>query len=304
VQERKPARIAMSAPRTVDATIELLSGFLKESSPAPATQEIAKYLQHRNCAVTAAAAACAARHGLRALEEALLRAYDRFAENGVKVDRGCLAKKAIAKALQRLELGTESWFATAAECVQLEPTFGGMVDTAIDLRCECCRALSRFPWYNVAAALVHKTGDTAPKVRMCAINTIAAFAGREPLMVLLTKAQAGDPSPEVIGTCLRGLIELERPTGLAAAARRLEDASEDVRLEAAFAIGESRCDEGFKLLHDIWQGARLSQRSLVLAISTLRTEQAAQFLRDLLSDRQLGPVASEALQSYPEHLRQ
>lgn len=280
---------------TAEQMLAQLEGYLRDGSPAPTAELVRRGLAHRSTSVVAASAACAARYAMLDMVALLAEVFAKHRAGGSRTDKGCIAKRAVLRSLDRLAFDNSAWFIEASGTVQMEPVFGGTADTAADLRSEACRAMSRFAWYAVAHRLIEMTGDSVAGVRCVALNTIAAFSGREPASILLTKCVAGDSSAEVTGVCLRGLMEIDQPEGLRVASGMLSATQPDVRVEAAFALGESRLEEAFGILKQAFEQAVMSdeRRTLMLAISALRCRDAAEFLRSHLDDSQLGAVAAK-----------
>jgi len=289
---------------TLDDTLDELGAFLKDGARAPEAARIRACLAHRNNCVVASAASCAAKHALADLRGVLVAAWSRFAENGVKTDKGCVAKKSLVKALDRLGHDDHRWFAAASTCVQIEPAYGGPVDTAVGVRCAAAHALSRFPWYHSSKPLVKLLGDPSPQARLSAIEVVSAYEGSEPEMVLLTKTVAGDSSEEVMGACFRSLLVLDQAGYLDLVGQRLHQGPEEARLEAALALGGTHSDRALELLREAWDDAAgvEKRRSLLLAISMLRTAGAAAFLAGVRADRRYANIAAEALAAYPASL--
>jgi hypothetical protein len=279
-----------------NAILEELSK-VRTSGEPPERAYVERYLKHRNNCVVAAAAACVGTYALREHTDALIASYKRFTENAVKTDKGCVAKKAIAKALQKLEFQGAEWFAGGTKYTQFEPAYGGAVDTAVDLRCVCARALTAFPWFRASRPLVLLFGDQAPKARMSALDAVASFGGREAELLVLSKTVSGDATEEVMGTCFRALLSLNLDDNLDLVAGYLAQRSEAIAIEAALAIGESRAERGFAILHAAWEHSPSVQmrRSLLLAISTLRSDDAVALLRDLCDDPNYGDICRTAL---------
>jgi hypothetical protein len=77
-----------------------------------------------------------------------------------------------------------------------------------------------------------------------------------------------------------------------------------VRVEAAFAIAESRHGNALECLVDVWHDTpELScRKSLLLAISTIRTRETAVFLQEQSLDRRYEATCAEALEGFPADL--
>lgn len=280
----------------LDDLLDELSGYLTGARPAPEPDRIQKLLQQRNPYAVAKAAACAAQFGMKDLTALLQSCFEKTISD-TKGDQGCIAKKAVIKALDELVLEDSEWFIRAARVAQWEPVMGGRRDSAIDVRCTALQAFCRFEWYKVSHALIERLGDSEAKVRMTAVNVIAAFSGREAEMIILTKISCGDPVSEVMGECFRALNAMETSDRLDILTGLLKSENEAVGLEAAFAIGESKLPEGFKVLSDEWDSTIdfEKRKILLLAISTLRTPEALHFLEELKEDRQYRELVEKAL---------
>jgi HEAT repeat protein len=166
--------------------------------------------------------------------------------------------------------------------------------------------MTRFDWGQVCHALARLTGDREPKVRMAAVDALCAFGNREAELIVLTRTMAGDSSEEVMGVCFRALMAFDRETYLDLVAEHLMRGDDAVRVEAAFALAESRPPEVFEILHGAWEeeSGTDMRRSLLLAIGMLRTPEAAALLAGHLNDSRFGEIARETLESYPAELRE
>jgi hypothetical protein len=272
------------AAKSTNDLLAQLDAWLGESGTAavPTPAELAPFVSHRNNVVAAKAASCAARHRLTALVDPLAAAFARFSANGVKTDRRCVAKKGLVKALDTLAFDNRDWFLAATRCVQLDPVWGGTDDTGAEVRCQAARSLGRFPWYAVARRLAELTGDPIPTVRVCAVEVIASFGGSEPAIAILARLMGGDPVDEVTGTCLRALLSFDTDEYLDLVAGYLESDRDGVRVEAALALGECRHARSFAILRDAFgrTAAIQEKRTLALAISLLRSEEAVAFVKE------------------------
>ncbi len=119
-------------------------------SPQDAAEPLRKALKDRSNYLVSKAAALAAELHLTELVPDLVQAFDRCMLDAVKTDPQCWAKNAIVKALKDLNHDDPAVFLRGMEHVQMEPVWGGSVDTAIVLRGACALAL-------VACALDRQT---------------------------------------------------------------------------------------------------------------------------------------------------
>src|SRR6185369_9832152 len=127
-------------PRDVEQEIERL-GQLREAPGKETTAALRKALGDRVNLIVAKAAKVAAELQLHELQPELLRAFDRLFENPVAKDPQCWGKNAIATALRDLGYSESPPFVRGMRHVQMEPSFGPPVDTAIALRGICLLCL-------------------------------------------------------------------------------------------------------------------------------------------------------------------
>lgn len=269
----------------LDDLLQELADILSGKLPPPDADRTRSLLTHRNPAVVSRAAQCAARFALPGFERSLCSVFASFQDNP-KADPGCVAKKGLIRALEEMKFDEAEWFMAAARIVQHEPAMGGKRDSAVEVRCTAVRALCRFEWFKVCHALAERLGDAEGKVRMEAVCAVSAFGGREAELMLLTKLHCGDLLPEVLGECFRALNHMEIPDRLEIFASFLGRSDASVALEAAFAAGESRLEGAFALLRREWE-ANLDvekRKGLLLAVSTIRTDEARAFLDELKKD--------------------
>jgi hypothetical protein len=245
-------------------------------------KNITKKLQSANAMDIVAASREIADLALSESEPALKEAYLRLARNPKK-DNGCIAKLAIAKAIAQLQSRDIEWFKRESRYVQLEPVFGGKRDAGIEIRNCCIAALTSFPWQQSAETIIERLGDTEPVVRMAAIKAISAYDGREPEHVILTKLVCGDPVSEVMGEIFRAMNSMEMENRIIRFEHYLRNESDDIRIEAAFALGESHLPEALQVLLRFWdEDILLTSRKIFLdGIALHKSAEARSFIRNL-----------------------
>jgi hypothetical protein len=120
---------------------------------------------------------------------------------------------------------------------------------------------------------------------------------------LRLKALAGD-EPEVLGECFTALLRAEGAGSLAFVAPFLSSPDDAVAEAAALAVGESRLEGAFEVLHDAFERTigRSLRRTLLLAAALLRRENAVAFLLELVESgaEQTSADASAALAIYAQ----
>jgi HEAT repeat protein len=233
--------------------------------------------------------------GLEALVPDLVAAFPRFVENLPRADPGCSAKTAIVEALRRLGHDDRELYRRGAGHVQMEPVFGGRVDTAVDLRGASALALAETAPVDVLLDLANLLADPEPPVRISAARAISAHGRGAGIPLLHLKALAGDLEPRVVSECLLGLLRLDAREELPFVASFLQKGDEAAEA-AAVALGESRLAEALQVL-EAWLAPaerRRLGRTALLAIAALRREEAVDLLLSIAKDEP-GPLAGEAL---------
>jgi hypothetical protein len=293
------------AHRRVEEEVERLSR-LREDGPGPATTAaLRKALAGRVGLIAAKAAKIAAELRIVEVIPDLVAAFDRFFEKPAERDPQCWGKNAIAKALTELDYRQSAPFLRGARHVQMEPVWGGQEDTASTLRGICLLGLvscSDVRREAVLRALVEALTEKAQTVRLEAVRAIAEMGGDEAPLLLRLKARMGDTEPPVVGQVFDSLLRLEGREAIAFVAAFFESGSEDVRAEAALALGVSRLPEAEEALESAWGATRDPEvrYSLARAISSSRQPRAFDFLLDLVKNGR-GADAAMALEALEIH---
>jgi hypothetical protein len=288
------------AHRKIEQEIERL-GLLRQAPPKEARAALRKALGDRVNLIVAKAAKIAAELQIQELEPELLRAFERLFEEPVKSDPQCWGKNAIANALRDLGYRESAPFLRGIGYVQIEPGYGGPVDTATMLRGICllavlgCTDLRRGEMMRL---LVDSFTDKAATVRVEAARGLEQMEGDESALLLRLKARLGDEESPVVGQVFDSLLKLERDRGIPFVAGFLKS-REGVREEAALSLGSSRLADAVEVLRETWVSAGdLEFRQVILrAMSLSRQESALEFLLHLAGEgpAQDGKAALEAL---------
>jgi hypothetical protein len=245
---------------------------------------------------------------MRDLVPDLLRAYGRMFEDAVEKDPQCWAKNAIAQALVNLDYRESAPYVRGARHVQMEPSYGLPVDTAVALRGICLLALppcSDLTRDEVLRFLVDGLCDTAHTVRIEAVRGLELMEGESALLLRL-KARFGDEEVAVTGQVFDSLLTLERDRAIPFVAGYMKGET-DLRGEAALALGTSRLPAAVAVLRDAWESARgLEYRQVILrALSISRQDGAIEFLLGLVkagraADRKAAVEALELHRDSPD----
>jgi len=291
--------------RDVEAIVRQI-GQLRDVTHPEAVAGLRKALLDRVNLVVAKAARTAAELQLRELIPELLATFDRLFVDPVERDTQCWAKNAIAKALAELDYRESAPFLRGIRHVQMEAVWGGRQDTAQTLRGICLLALAScndMPRAQILRLLVDSMADEAQTVRVEAVRAVAEMDGEEAALVLRLKARVGDREAPVIGQVFDSLVRLERDAALPLVAEFL-DGADDVREEAALALGSSRMAGAVELLLNALPraGDPYFRKTVLRALSASRQEKAMEFLLGLVREgiRADADGAIEALELHRE----
>ena len=211
-------------------------------------ETVSSALASSNHRIVGRAAKLVGKRNLEQFESELREAYARFLVDPIKTDPGCKAKTPLCEALRLLEHDDADFFLENIHYQQFEPIFGGDTDVAAGLRAVCGFALIQLNDPRAMSELVDLLGDREKTARAGAARAIAHGGGQTRELLLRLKIDLGDDQPEVLGECFAGLIRLNPGSAIARIGKFLQHSSEDVRCEAALALGESRSEAAFPLL--------------------------------------------------------
>jgi len=271
-----------------------LGRLAKEPMTPQAIQEIKKAIKGSASLVASRAADIAGDQELRDLTPDMTLAFRKFMENGATADKGCRAKIAILKALNKLEYTNWDIFLAGAFYVQTEPGFGASDDTAAGVRSECAFGLARTNYVDAHYVLADMMVDAVRSVRVSAVKAITYIGAPEGELMLRVKALCGD-EPEVLGECLLGLMTMSPTRSLDFVARFLKERP-PVMEGAAIALGSSHLPEALDVLQRFWDRNPFpdTRRSLVLPIALIRSDEAFEFLVRTVREAQ-PTVAADAV---------
>jgi HEAT repeat protein len=287
----------MARKRSLEETLQALRRVRDEPESEASRAELRRVLTSEGGHAASRAAALVGELELEALVPDLVAAFPRFFEDLPKADPGCGAKTAIVEALRRLGRDEGELYRRAARHVQMEPVFGGRVDTAVDLRGAAALALAETGGRDVLGLLAELLADPEPPVRISAARAVAGHGSPAGAPLLRLKSLVPDPEPRVVSECLLALLRLDA-RGERAFVETFLEKRDELAEAGALALGESRLPEAFATLRE-WlpQAARrgLSPAALLAAASTRRDE-AVDWLLSLVREGSLA-LAREALQA-------
>jgi HEAT repeat protein len=297
----------VARPRLED-TLARLRELRSQPDTPEALAALRQVLSADVCFAVAKAAAIAGEHELVVLGPDLAAAFPRFLRGLPKSDPGCEAKLALAQALRRVRHHDTAPLLLGLRHVQREPVFGGSVDTAGPLRAECAAGLLTLRHPDALLMLADLLADPEPAARAGAARGLAAWGARDGAALLRLRVLAGEDDARVLGECLDALLHLD-PAGALPFAARLLDSTPERAEAAALALGASRLPEAFGILRDWLERTADSglRRTALLAVATLRREEALTWLIALLREDDLGraceAVAALALHRGDDSLR-
>ncbi len=283
----------MSQRPTLEDRLSRLSELLAEPDIGVVRRQLAKALGDRSHHLVARAAKISAELGLEELAGELVEAFDRFMVDPSRTDKGCVAKSAIARALVDLEVIEDDVYLRGVRHKQLEPSYGGPVDTAVLLRASSAEGLLIAGHPDLGLEMTDLLVDPETPARIAAARVLAASGRMEAEPLLRLKAHLGDAEPEVTTEALAGLLAMAPRRSLRFAASFLASDDSAVVAAAALALGESRLEEAVPLLARRYErGAdRRLEQTLLIAISMLRREPGMEHLLALVKDGDQGRAA-------------
>jgi hypothetical protein len=269
---------------------------LRGQPPSPEGRaQVAKYLDSKMNLVAAKAARIAGEWQAAELTPDLVAAFDRLMVKPETTDKRCAAKIEILKALCKLEYSSPSVFRRGLRHIQMEPTWGGSVDSAAEVRALGAMGLAQTDYPEALEEILPLLLDPERDARIGALRAIAASGLPDGALLLRLKALSGD-EPEVLGECFAALLRAAPAQSLEFVAKFLEHREEAIAEAAALALGDSRLESAFVVLRDAFERFRAQslRRTLMLAIALLRRENAIDYLLDLVQNGE-GQTSADAM---------
>lgn len=293
----------MAKSRKLEEMQAQLNEIRADPSSETAVGTLRQILASKQAIAIAQAAKIVRDANLQDLLPDLIEAFDRLMQNPASTDPNCLGKKAIADTLYRLESKAESLFLKGIRHVQMEPVWGGQVDTAPGLRGICALGLVRMNYADVMVELADLLADPESEARVGAVRALAYTENPQAVPLLRLKVQLGDEAA-VLSECFAALLRLAPAQSLLLVARFLNSETPQVQEMAALAMGESRMLDTMPILQNWWNRTRHPElrQTALLAIAMLRHDQAIEFLLALIATgtEQESQTALAALQIYQD----
>ncbi|MDQ2775977.1 MAG: HEAT repeat domain-containing protein [Acidobacteriota bacterium] len=241
------------AKRKIEDELEQLSSLRKTDLSESSVDALRKALRDPVNVIVARAAKIGGELSVRPLIPDMLLAFDRLFQDPVKRDPQCWGKNMLSKALKDLGHAEAGTFLRGLRHVQMEPVWEGNVDTAANLRGTCALALTQctnIPVREIHTHLVDILADRSAPVRVDAARALAELGTPEAILLLRLKARVGDEEPSVTGAILEYLLRLEEDRAVDFAGTFLDSVEDQVREEAALALGASRSEAAITYLQE------------------------------------------------------
>lgn len=284
----------MAKRGALDERLAALNALGDGGIDADAIADLRSALRGADSVLAAKAAQIVGKHGIAALYELLPETFGRFLVDSPKKDKQCRVKTAVVTALRACDLPAGEVFLQGARFVQMEPVYGGSVDTAVTLRVESALGLAAMLHPDALLVLTDLLVDPEPSPRAAAARAIGYVGGETGALLLRLKIRTGDPDPEVLGTCFGALLSVDPRGAVPFVSGYLDDSDGDVSQSAALALGEHGGEAGLAALLACWERTILSsaRRLLVLPIALSRCPEARTFLLETVRDADSALAAS------------
>jgi hypothetical protein len=294
--------------RNIEHELQSLRELCESGSPETRARELRKALKDKVNVVVAKGATLIGELGVRDLIPELGSTFDRLLVQPRKSDPQCWGKTAIAKALKGMECEDSAIFLKGAKHVQMEPVWGGEEDTAATLRATCALALLQCidisredKLWNLQRLLTERS----PSLRKDGAQALELLGGPEAALLLRLKARMPEEDATVTGQVFESLLRVEGDGAVPFVVEFLRAPKEEVREEAALALGASRLGAGVTALIEALSDKIVLVHFEVLfrALGISRNEGAVRFLLEAVRARRMNEAvaALEALKVYREN---
>ncbi|MEO8025510.1 MAG: hypothetical protein ABI823_03515 [Bryobacteraceae bacterium] len=254
-----------------------------DAATADGRNQLAKALADRSSLVVKKAARMAGEARITELLPYLRKAFDRILPKAAEIDKGCAALTAIVGALVELDYDEPEPFLAGIRHVQMEPVWGGSVDTAPDLRAACAVGLINTRHPRMLEELTTLLADREWRARVGAIRALATTGADAAFLLLRYKALIGDEERDVLFECFSALIAADESASIPLVSARMDSASDEIVEAAILALGTARHKWAFEALQRKLKQPRLGpiRRTILLAMASMRLDEAVAFVKDL-----------------------
>jgi hypothetical protein len=226
----------------------------------------------------------------------------RLTSEGAKGDPGCHIRAHLAVALAKIEYSLAAEALRAGiRTVQIEAVGGVPFDTGAHLRANCALAMASLhipdAVRDIALLLFDRKGHQlsgqrdAELVKMeprkAAAQALGMLGDAAALPLLAVKLTFPEnETPDVLATCMETVVALEDPRCMELLTPYLSHADQLLAAQAALVIARTRDPQAASLLAEtVWRLGGNARKAVLLALLTLRTEEA---------DREWARLESEA----------
>ncbi len=214
----------------------------------------------------------------------LADAFYRFLKDPVKKDKGCIAKEAIAEALDAVGYDDGDLFSFGAKYVQLEPSYIRPTDAAAALRGRCAFAMARLGHPDLFPRLADLLADSEIQPRAAAVELLKQCPDERAELLLRLKIRLGDEDEKIHADCFSALMAVSPVRSMELMREFLENESGATAENAAYALGESKRTDAFEILKRCRENNinPAFQDMLVLPIALNRTEESFRYLMEII----------------------
>ena len=278
-----------------------------EADTEGALELVTKRLSDRSAHVIARAVRALSELGLEQLLPELAPLFTSRIQDGAKRDPGCGIKKNIVQAYIDFSCEHEedavAVFREGITLVQLEPVFGGKVDSAPGLRGLCALGLLNSARRDVLFDVLPLLADSEIEARLGAVRAISS-SGAPGGDAVLQLQVLQEREPEVVLEAMLGYLKARGARALPFALLQV-DSRRDAIVEAIIlAVGEARIVESTSWLMGLLEGTRSVNPDWVIrALSLVRRKEAHEALFQLARTESVPRVrqVSEALLPSANH---
>jgi hypothetical protein len=274
----------MATAKRGDPTREALDA-IRNLGVYPDAEALRPFLGHKSNHVVAAAAKLAQKAELRPLTPALAEAAERLMADPAKLDKTNTGLNAIYEALYQLDYAEPGLYLRGIRHVQMEGSFGPPVDVGAWIRAQSALGLVRSRHPEALALVTDLLVDPEPQARIGAAQALA-LGGEAGALVLRLKIRTGDKEADVLAECYSGLLAQHYAASIGLITKCVEAGDE----QAMLALGATRKPEAFAILKRA-EGRIEARATLYLAIATLRTPEACEYLEAISREGDRGQQA-------------
>jgi hypothetical protein len=268
----------------IQQALEKLAALKSAPADPPLLEDLRGFLRNRSNLVVAKAAKIVGERRLSDLLPELVTAFEKLMSDPARLDKRCEALAEIVTSLYEMDYTEPNVYIKGIRHVQMEPSFGGPVDSAAQLRGLSAQGLVRSRYPDALAEAVTLLVDPEPQARIGAVRALAANGGEAGILALRLKMLTGDRVPDVLAECFSGLLAVPSEGSITFVGVYVDDEDPAIAEAAILALGASRSSKAILTLKDKWKRTVRGplKKVLLFALSTSRSEDALQFLLDLL----------------------